>query len=221
MKNRLIKIMPLYSWVMLTIILLVNCLTYFGTRIFTTGLRHYNFATPLDMMIPFVPFFIIFYVLAYVQWIIGFIMIGRGNREMAIHVFIGELIAKVIAMFCFILIPTTMEGLRPSVESLQGGGIWCQLTAWIYTLDAPDNLFPSIHCLESWVCFRGALKLEKVPKWYVYVMFVMTLLVFASTVLVKQHVFVDILGGVAAVEIGLFISYRLRLKRLIEGKGAV
>lgn len=44
-------------------------------------------------------------------------------------------------------------------------------------------------------------------------MLVITLLVFASTVLVKQHVLIDIFGGLAAVEIGLFFSDRLQLRR--------
>lgn len=216
MKRKLLKIMPAYSWVLLTIIVSVNYLTYFGTRTFTTGLKHYSIAGSLDRNLPFVPFFILFYVLAYAQWIIGFILIGRGGYKVALTMFIGELIAKGIALACFILFPTTMEGLRPGVEVLRGGGVWCELTAWVYSMDAPDNLFPSIHCLESWVCFRGALRLKKVPGWYAYAMLVMTLLVFASTVLVKQHVLIDIVGGVAAVEVGLFISGRLLLKRFVK-----
>ena len=59
--------------------------------------------------------------LAYVQWIIGFILIGRGDGEVVFRMFIGELIAKGIALTCFVLFPTTMGGLRPSVESLRGG----------------------------------------------------------------------------------------------------
>lgn len=218
MRKQLSKIMPLYSWIMLTIILSVNYLVYFGTRPFTTGFKHYSMVSPVDMALPFVPFFMFFYVLAYVQWIIGFVMIGRGGREVAFPMFIGELIAKGIVMVCFIFLPTTVEGLRPGVESLQGGGIWCELAAQIFTMDAMDNCFPSVHCLESWVCFRGALKLKKLPRWYAPVMLVMTLFVFASTVLVKQHVLLDIVGGVAAVEIGLFISQRIQLRRRIEEK---
>lgn len=210
--------MPVYSWVMLAIIVSANYLTYFGTRPFTTVLKHYSMISPLDSSLPFVPFFIFVYVFAYAQWIVGFILIGRDSRETALRVFIGELIAKGIALICFVMLPTTVEGLRPSIESLRGGSIWSQLTAWVYSVDALDNCFPSIHCLESWVCFRGAMRLKKVPGWYVYVMLLMSLFVFASTVFVKQHVLVDILGGVAAVEVGLFISGRLPLKRFVEEK---
>lgn len=205
MKRYMLKIMPEYSWVMLTIILIVNYIAYFGSRIFTSGLKHYSLINSLDRKLPFISFFILFYLLAYLQWIVGFVMIGRGSREVVFQMFIGELIAKGIALTCFIFLPTTVKEIRPGIETLEGGGIWNMLTGLIYSMDAADNGFPSIHCLESWVCFRGALKLEKVPKWYVFVMLGMTLLVFASTAFVKQHALVDIVGGVAAVEIGLII----------------
>lgn len=204
MKKYMLKIMPVYSWVMLTIILIANYIAYFGSRTLTTGLKHYSFVNSLDRKLPFISFFVIFYILAYLQWIIGFVMIGRSRREVVFQMFIAELIAKGIALTCFILLPTTVD-IRPDIETLKGGGIWNVLTEFVYSMDAADNGFPSIHCLESWVCFRGALKLEKVPRWYVYVMLGMTLLVFASTVFVKQHAIVDIAGGVAAVEIGLII----------------
>lgn len=213
MKKRMIKIMPLYSWIMLAIILSVNYLVYFSTRPFTAGLRHYNMVSSLDRALPFVPIFFSIYLLAYIQWIIGFVLIGR-DAQVASRVFVGELIAKGIALICFVYFPTTVKELRPGMESLRGGGFWCELAAWVYSMDAVDNCFPSIHCLESWVCFRGALRLKKKPQWYPYLMLVVTLLVFASTVLVKQHVLIDILGGLAAVEIGLFFSDRIPLRRL-------
>ena len=42
-------------------------------------------------------------------------------------------------------------------------------------------------------------------------MFVFAVLVCFSTVLVKQHVFVDILGGIAVVEFGLYLSKKWNL----------
>ena len=206
MKKRLVKIMPIYSWVMLTILLLANYLAYFASRIYTSGLKHYSVVSALDRKLPFVPFFILFYLLAYVQWTVGYVLIGRGGRETVSRILTGELIAKGIVLICFVLFPTTIAELRPDMKSLQGSGIWSELTAWLYTIDAMDNGFPSVHCLESWVCFRGGMRLKGLPKWYARVMFVMTMLVFASTVLIKQHALIDILGGVGAAELGLFFS---------------
>ena len=200
------KILPRYAYVPLIIMILFNAVTYFGTRLFTGELQHHEMQTTADELIPFSPFFISIYILAYVQWAVGYVMIARDNKPVFTWIVIGELIAKGLAFLCFVFFPTTV--VRPEII---GDDIWSRITAYIYAADAPDNLFPSVHCLESWVCFRGAMYLRKPAKWYKYAMLVFTLLVFASTVFVKQHVLLDIAGAIAAVEIGLFAS-RLILK---------
>lgn len=200
-RNILEKILPMYSYLPLAAMLAFNCIAYFGTRSFTTNMTHYSMYTVLDEMIPFCPVFISVYILAYVQWILGYILIARENKYIFKWIVVGELIAKAIALMCFIFIPTTIS--RPEIT---GTDIWSRLTNLIYTTDAPDNLFPSVHCLESYVCFRGALYLKKPNKIYKYISLIFTLLVFASTVFVKQHVVLDIFGAIFAVEIGLFIS---------------
>ena len=67
-------------------------------------------------------------------------------------------------------------------------------------------LFPSIHCLDSWLSWRFLVQCKKVPLWYKWVNFVFSLLVCLSTVLVKQHVIVDIFAGIAVAELGLLLS---------------
>ena len=47
-------------------------------------------------------------------------------------------------------------------------------------------------------------------------MLAFTLLVFASTLLVKQHVLVDIPAGVLVAEVGLLLSDKLRAGRLLD-----
>ena len=79
---------------------------------------------------------------------------------------------------------------------------------FVYWADSPDNLFPSIHCLESYVLTRGAFKMERCPAWFKWGSIPVTLLVFASTLFTRQHVFVDIIAAVAVVEIGYLISGR-------------
>lgn len=200
-KNILEKILPSYSYISLAAMLVFNFIAYFGTRLFTTDMTHYSMYTVIDDVIPFCPAFISIYILAYVQWILGYVIIARENKHIFKWIVVGEIIAKTIALLCFVLIPTTIS--RPEIT---GTDIWSRLTHLIYTTDAPDNLFPSVHCLESYVCLRGALYLKKPNKIYKYISLIFTLLVFASTVFVKQHVVLDIVGAIFAVEIGLFIS---------------
>lgn len=123
----------------------------------------------------------------------------------------GEQIAKLLCLVIFLVMPTCME--RPEVS---GTDIFSQLTRFIYWADTPDNLFPSIHCLENWVLFRGALRCRKVGKRYKAGYFLFTLMVFASTLLVKQHLIADVFGGIIVGELGLWLADRLRAWRVFK-----
>ena len=209
--KKLNRFIPFYSILPLAAMLGMNTLAYFGTRIINEGRYHYNIESPLDRLLPLVPFFIVFYILAYGQWILCYLLIARERKEYCYRFFVGDLIAKTICLVVFLVFPTTLN--RPEIT---GGGIFEQLVAFIYSLDAPDNLFPSIHCLESWMCYRGCRKLANapgwLPEWFSGANLVFTLLVFASTVLLKLHVLIDSAGGVATVEIGLFLSGKILKK---------
>lgn len=208
-REKIASIYPTYSILPIAAMLGMNMVAYMGTRIFTTGRYHYNIESPLDRMLPLVPFFVVFYVLAFAQWITGYLLIGREKKEYCYRFFLGEIIAKAICLVIFLVFPTTLN--RPEIT---GNGIFERLLAFIYSVDAADNLFPSIHCLESWMCWRGCRKLTqtRLPGWFSGANLVLTLLVFASTVLCKQHVLIDIAGGVAVVEIGLFLAPKILKK---------
>ena len=48
--------------------------------------------------------------------------------------------------------------------------------------------------------------MKKAPRWYLPLTIIMSLCVFASTLLVKQHVFIDVFGGILVFEIGYFLA---------------
>jgi membrane-associated phospholipid phosphatase len=189
----------------------MNMITYFGTRLFTQNLVHYDLSCVIDDKIPFVSSMIWIYILSYVEWIIGFIVIGRESRRVCYEVLMGEQIAKFICLILFITVPTTIA--RPEIT---GGSLSEWMTNVIYTIDSPDNLFPSVHCLESWVCFRGALRCKKVGKGYQSIMFLAAIAVFASTVMVKQHVVVDIVAAIIVVEVGLVLSKKFNIYKMVQ-----
>lgn len=201
MKKLLNYIVPKYAYVPLLLAMLMNFIAYYCTPLITNSMIHYDASIFVDNYIPFFPFFILFYLFAYVQWVIGYIMIARESRTVCYYVILADIIAKILCLIFFLIFPTTI--VRPAVSS---DNFWLSLTNFIYQLDAPINLFPSIHCLESWICFRGSVLLKKVPKWYKYFMFITTILVCLSTVFVKQHVLLDVIGGILVVEIGLVIA---------------
>ena len=85
----------------------------------------------------------------------------------------------------------------------------------LYQVDRASNLFPSIHCLVSWLCFVGVRGKKHIPKWYQVCSCVMAIAVFVSTLTTKQHVVIDVLGGVILAEVsywlmGKFVKYKKR-----------
>lgn len=203
--------LPVYARAPLILAAAVGLLTYYGTRAITQGAAHHDFTLPLDGAIPFVPIFSIIYVLAYVQWAVGLILIAREDPETCRRVMAGEIISKLICLALFILVPTTM--VRAEIDP---GDVFGRITGLIYAMDAADNLLPSIHCMDSWVCFRGAQRMRRRGKWYARLSLVFTLLVCASTVLIKQHVAVDVFAGVLVAEIGQYISRKHPVYRIFE-----
>lgn len=206
--KKLFNILPRYGWIMIACSLTLNVLTYNGTRLLIENSTKYDLTTTLDTLIPFRTEWVIIYLLAYIQWFIGFVAAGRERKALCYRILGGEMIAKFLCMVCYILIPVTI--VRPEIV---GNAPWDYITRLIYHIDAPESLFPSIHCLESYICFRGAMLSEKLPRWYVPVTGCFALLVFASTVLIKQHFLLDIIAGVLVGEIGLQVSRLFTTKK--------
>ncbi len=191
---------PTYAHLPLFLVVAVNMFAFYGARLFYDGRYHY-ISTALDDALPIVPFFVVFYVLAYLQWIIGYIMLARESRELCFRYVAADLIAKLMCFVIFVTFPTAID--RPETV-VNGPFTW--LMAFLFRLDPPNNLFPSVHCLESWGSLRMAFSEKKPGRWFRIANLVLTPLVFASTVLIRQHVLADIVSGVAVYELGLLIN---------------
>lgn len=127
-------------------------------------------------------------------------MVARTNQEYCKKIMYGEIIAKIIVCILFVCLPTTMA--RASIDN---SDVCSKIVNIIYTMDKPINLFPSIHCLESWICFRSSINKKFFSARYTAFMGCMTVLVFLSTVFIKQHVVLDMLGAILVAEIGAII----------------
>ena len=98
---------------------------------------------------------------------------------------------------------------------MTGSDVFSQAVALLYKVDAPTNLFPSIHCLESYICMKSALEMKDVDVRYRISMVVMSILVFLSTVFIKQHVILDSFGAVIVAEAGRLIMEFLHANRFV------
>lgn len=189
------------------------------------GKYHYDFASELDGKIPFIKEWVVIYLGCYIFWVINYILITREGKEKWFRFAFADVLAKFICGIFFIFLPTTIN--RPTVT---GNDIFSIIMRFLYYIDLPVNLFPSLHCLVSWNCFVGIRGSKTVPFWYKVFSCTFAVMVCLSTQFTKQHYLIDAAGGILLAEICYFISchtqmYRyfekmfLRLNRMIFGDG--
>lgn len=203
-KQRILAgMIPGYSLFPIILALLLNQIAYCGGRLIAGEWQHYNLETALDMWIPFWPPAVAVYFGSYIFWLICYLLLARQGKREAYHFFLSESLAKLVCMAFFLVLPTTNT--RPLVEV---DGIWNQLMIFLYSIDAADNLFPSIHCLESWLCFIGIRRRRGTPAWFQRFSGIAAILICASTLLTKQHVIVDVVAGILLAKLCYYVGKR-------------
>ena len=208
--NKRKRFIPGYAYLPIITLLACTNIVYFFTKLTYDPSRTYDFSLSIDKAIPFLPEFILFYVLAYAQWVIGYIVIARDSRETIYKAATADILSKLICGIIFVALPTVM--IRPEIT---GGSFFHWLTELIYKADTPAvNLLPSLHCLESWAVFRCSLKL-KLPIAYKIAMGIMTFAVFLSVVFVKQHILIDIPAGILVFELAYLIVHFTKIDQKI------
>lgn len=210
-KKYLLGVVPKYGVIPLLSCFMFNCIVYFGVNILTSSWKHYDFTTDFDRAVPLIPEFVSIYLICYIFWVVNYILIARQEKEYCMRFVVAELLSRVICALFFILIPTT--NVRPELTQ---GGFWVWLLGLIYQIDAPTNLFPSIHCLVSWFCYIGIRGQKGIPKWYQVFSCIFAVLVFVSTQVTKQHYFIDIIGGVVVAEGTFYLSMHVNWYRKLE-----
>ena len=189
------RFLPGYAWFLLLAVPVWTQVLYLGARFLNTGRFHYDFSCGLDHCISVVPWTAGIYWGCCFFWITNYILSAKSGKQNVYRFFCADFMAKAICFACFILFPTTID--RPVIE---GYSFWAGLLRLIYQTDTPDNLFPSIHCLVSWFSYIGVRGRKDIPLWYQNLSLVMALAVFASTLTTRQHVIVDIPGGLLLAE---------------------
>lgn len=205
------KIIPKYAFFSVIFCFVFNSLIYTGLQILMKKARHFDLTTSLDKAIPFEPMWAFVYLGCFLFWAVNYIMITRQGREGWFRFATSDYLSRIICGIFFILLPTT--NIRPEVTGSSFSELLIQFVYWI---DAPTNLFPSIHCLVSWLCFVGIRGRSYVPKWYQAFSALFAIAVFASTLFTKQHFIVDVAAGIVIAEVCFFIGQHTEYYRKIE-----
>lgn len=195
-----------YAWLVLYFPIYV--LTFFIIEKNTPTSGYWVTDLPLDDYIPFVPGFAVFYVI----WYPLFVMVGiptliRDGE--AFKRWMYYLMVVLTGTLIFDVLVPNGQHLRPENVQVDGLGTWIMSIIW--AADTPTNVFPSMHvlgCIGDIICCFDS----KVFKpWHRAVITVLCVLCMASTVLVKQHAFIDTVGALAVAILVALIVWRKRI----------
>lgn len=201
MKEQIRKKISPEALLMLIFVVVLNVAAYYGARAIAADWQHYDVALPLDAKIPLIPWTVIIYFGCYIFWGVNYIVCAAGEGFARSRLFCADALAKILCFAIFLVFPSTAA--RPEVDT---SGFWGYWMGYLYEIDTPDNLFPSIHCMVSWICWIGVRKRKDIPVVYRWLSLLMALAVCVATLTTKQHVIVDVIGGVAVAELCYWIA---------------
>lgn len=171
----------------------------------------------IDGLIPIVSVFIIPYVWSYAYWAMAPMAVSKCKKDHFYNYLACYALACGIGAIILIFAPTYMDRVAEGLMDTSKTDFFSNLRRFWYTLDGGDmayNLFPSFHCINSTVSFLGVYKREEVPKWYRVYSLITTLLIYCSTLFVKQHYLLDVISGCAIGIIAYIISEKFNLGRI-------
>lgn len=172
-----------------------NGLIYYAARQLAAPWSHHDLTTTLDRQIPFLPWTVSVYFGAYLFWFVNYSLCALGDEVRRDRFFCADFMAKAVCLVLFLALPTA--NVRPEVT---GDGLWSALMRLLYRLDAADNLFPSIHCLASWLSWIAVRGRREISRAYRIASLIAAVAICFSTLTTRQHVLVDVFGGIALAE---------------------
>ncbi len=162
----------------------------------------------LDNKIPFNVLFIIPYVLWYGILIIIPYYFYKKDKNLFIKYMISYLLFSIIADIIFIIFPTTV--IRPEIL---GNSILYDLTRVVYAIDTPAiNCFPSLHCTSCFMWILYVLNTKAIKPLNKFYIIILSILIILSTLFIKQHVIVDVIGGLLLA----IVTYEIVTKLLFN-----
>lgn len=192
-------------------------------RTVTPDTPHTNIHIYFDDLIPFCEWFVIPYVLWFVYIFVVMAFVLFTSREefyrASIYMFVGM-------SMCLLICTIWPNGQDLRVDGFENENILTSLMAFIYNTDTNTNVFPSIHVYNSvgaviLLCKSHLLKNEN---WIKISATVLSTFIILSTMFLKQHSVIDVLGGLALSALMYIPVYAVdwaKVKNTISSKRVV
>lgn len=154
----------------------------------------------LDDKIPFLEYFIVPYLLWFL-FVAGFVLYFFFKDSGEFYKLTGLLIC---GMTLFLIISTVWpNGLTLRPTTFTRDNIFVDLCRHLWTADTATNVFPSIHVYNSLAVAIAVMKSKhlKSHRWIQISSVILAILIILSTMFLKQHSVIDVIGGFVCVAI--------------------
>ena len=183
-------------------------LRYFLIELFNPAQSYHVMHCVLDDKIPFCEFFLVFYV----SWYVLIVGIHLYTLLYDVDTFCRYskflCVSMTMSTMVFLLYPSCQD-LRPAV--LPRDNFLSSVMGFLYTVDTPTNVFPSEHVIGAIAALAAAAHTERLRKpGRLTILTALTVLICASTLFLKQHSALDVLGALPICAISYLLCYEKR-----------
>lgn len=164
----------------------LECSLYISGSVFRWRDGYYIHEGWLDRMIPFNPYSIIPYFSLYILIPLAFF---KCQPKKIITLTNGFCLISLMATSIYFIFPTTIN----RVGVVENSGFLYIFIGLFYQIDTSFNCFPSQHCALAILCTACLMATDKLIN---SMYFLWCLLILWSTVAVRQHLAIDLIGGI-------------------------
>ena len=164
---------------------------------------HYVY-TSIDTLIPLFSPAVIIYISSFIQWIIAIFILLKQDTIFGYKVSLAIIIGSIIGFIIFLVFPTGV--LRTNFEI---NNVFDWILSQIYFVDNPINACPSFHCFCSTITIIILKYSKNIDNKYRIINTIFSILVYASTLLTKQHYLIDVPTGILTAYLSYLISDKL------------
>lgn len=204
----------LYNYRHAALFLVFLCLTSWFNLLEQVVVPQYWISCRLDYMLPFVPVFVVPYVFWFLYVGMGLVFLCFWDKKVFVPTILLLCAGMGVALLLYFLFPHG-QPLRPAITGTDPFSLFIRDT--IYANDTNTNCCPSIHVLNQLAVHIGLCRSRyfKNRRWFKAASLAVTILVCASTVLIKQHSVLDVLLALILEALLYWVFFRSGLRQRI------
>ena len=166
-------------------------------------------ASRFDHLIPFCELFVVPYIMWFFYITFGVLFFGivEKDRDQCYQLSTNLMIGMALFLLISLIWPNG-HTLRPAV--LPRDNVFTRLVIMIYSSDTSTNVFPSIHVFNTiamHTAVRHSTTLKKHP-WAVRISGIIAVSIVLSTMFIKQHTVIDVVGAMGLNLVTWYVLYR-------------